>query len=229
MGQNSNKRILVVGATSKIAEQFIRSCPKSYEVYGTNGTVSTNLIPDSRLFRVDLVDPEQINTFTHKVADITFDAVLFFAASYSHDPDNDNYFAAYQKDLQLNAASIVSIAKGLKFAEQSKLFVFGDAGLRHPKKGFTAYSISKFAVADVARMLAVELAPRTSTFCLKLGPTLKENVSSDNAYYRRGLLEIDRPVDGLIHLIQFLIEEPDFNATGCVIDYDGGAYLKRAT
>lgn len=226
---NQNKRILVIGATSKIAEQFIRSCPKSYEVYGTNGSTSTDLVPNHRLFRVDLVDQEQINTFIHKVANITFDAVLFFAASYSHDPDNGDYFAAYQKDLQLNAASIISIAKGLKFAEQSKLFVFGDAGLRHPKKGFTAYSMSKFAVVDVARMLAVELAPRTATFCLRLGPTLKGDTLPNDTYYLRGLLEIDRPVDGLVHLIQFLIAEPDFNATGCIIDYDGGAYLKRVT
>ena len=228
MNDGTNRRILVVGATSKIAEHFIRSCPPSYEIYGTNGNNKSKLLATEHRFIVDLAQIAQINTFLNEVSGITFDAVLFFAATYGHDPENsDDYFEAYQKDLQLNAASIVAIAKGVTLADNSKLFVFGDAGLTHPKKGFTSYSISKFAVADIARILAVELAPQTSTFCLRLGPTLKEDASPDGSYYRRSLLRVNSPVDGLVNLLQFLIAERNFNATGCVIDYDGGAYIKR--
>lgn len=228
MYESTSKRILVVGATSKIAEQFIRSCPEHYEVYGTSSNNKSNLLPDDRQFRLDLSDNEQIKMFLNKIGNITFDAALFFAATYARDPDShDDYFAAYQKDLQLNAASTMAIARGLAFADRSKLFMFGDAGLAHPKKGFTSYSISKFAVVDVVRMLAVELAPQTSTFCLRLGPTLKEGALPNDEYYRKGLLAVGKPVEGLLHLLHFLIAEPNFNATGCVIDYDGGAYIKR--
>jgi len=220
------KRILVIGATSKIAQQFIRSCPASYEVYSTS---KNNLLATERQYTVDLTEPQQISVLLEKISGIRFDAILFFAATYRRDPESrDDYFAAYQKDLQLNAASIVAIARGVTLADNSKLFMFGDAGLAHPKKGFTSYSMSKLAVADIARMLAVELAPRTSTFCLRLGPTLKKDVSSDDIYYRKGLLKISKPVDGLINLLKFLIAEPNFNATGCIIDYDGGAYIKRS-
>lgn len=226
--QRRGKRILIVGATSKIAQEFIRARPDSYEIYGTNGRGVSDLLPADHQFRLDLSDSEHIKRFLVEVADITFDAVLFFAATYAHDPDQeDDYFVAYQKDLQINAASTVTIAKRLSFTDRSKLFVFGDAGLTHPKKGFTAYSISKFAIADICRMLAVELAPRTSTFCFRLGPTLKQDITPNDEYYRRGLIQVDSPVDGLVHLIQFLIHEPNFNATGCVIDYDGGTYIKR--
>lgn len=231
MIKSNSKRILVIGATSKIAEQFIRLSSESYEIYGTHNSRQSDLLPASNQFQLDLGDNGQIKLFLKKVTEIKFDAVLFFAATYTPDSGkNDDYLVAYQKDLQCNAMSIMAIAKGLTFADHSKLFVFGDAGLAHPKKGFTAYSMSKFAVADVARMLAVELAPQTATFCLRLGPTLKEDtllMGSD--YYGRGLLEIDKPVEGLLHLLQFLIAEPNFNATGCVIDYDGGAYIKRLT
>ena len=206
----------------------MRSCPPLYEVYGTSSSNKSDLLAKERQFTVDLTDSKQISSFLNKVSGIAFDAVLFFAATYNHDPDgNADFLDAYQKDLQLNAVSILAIAKGATLTHGSKLFVFGDAGLEHPKKGFTSYSISKFAVADIARILAVELAPRTATFCLRLGPTLKENAPSDGSYYQKGLLQIGRPVDGLVNLIQFLITEPNFNATGCVIDYDGGAYIKR--
>lgn len=230
MSKNTNKHILVIGAKSKIAEQFIRICPEAYKIYGTTRSGYSDILSTNNQFQLDLSNNEQIKLFLDKVADITFDAVLFFAATYVSDANkNDDYLTAYQKDMQCNAMSVVYISRGLKFADRSKLFVFGDAGLNHPKKGFTSYSISKFAVADVARILAVELAPRTATFCLRLGPTLKEDASPDDDYYRRGLLEVDKPIEGLVRLLQFLIDEPNFNATGCVIDYDGGAYIKRPT
>jgi NAD(P)-dependent dehydrogenase (short-subunit alcohol dehydrogenase family) len=228
MASTIQKRLLVVGIRSKIAEQFIRSCPSSYALYGTYNRQRSSLLSLERQYAVNLGDSKQINAFLNQLSGVTFDAVLFFAATYNHDPeDNSNYFDAYQKDLQLNAASIVAISKGLALASGSKLFLFGDAGLEHPKKGFSSYSISKFAIADIARILAVELAPHTATFCLRLGPTLKEGTPSSDDYYRKGLLEIATPVDGLVNLLQFLIAEPNFNATGCVIDYDGGAYIKR--
>jgi len=195
MDQNTSKRILIVGAASKIASHFIRSCPPAYELYGTNGVNQSDLLSPERQFRVDLTDSEQIGIFLNTVSGTAFDAVLFFAATYSPDPKGvDDYLDAYQTDLQLNVASIVAIAKGVTFTDHSKFFVFGDAGLEHPKKGFTSYSISKFAVADLARMLAVELAPHTATFCLRLGPTLKEDVPMDDSYYQKGLLRTSSPV-----------------------------------
>lgn len=228
MASTIHKRLLVVGTNSKIAKQFIRSCPPSYTLYGTHTKQPSNLLTSAHQYAVDLGDSKQIAVFLDRLSGVTFDAVLFFAAAYNHDPeDNDGYFEAYQKDLQLNAASIVAIAKGLALTPNSKVFLFGDAGLTQPKKGFSSYSISKFAVADITRILAVELAPHTATFCLRLGPTLKEDAPPSDDYYRKGLLEIAAPVNGLVNLLQFLIAEPNFNATGCIIDYDGGAYIKR--
>lgn len=109
MNEDNNKRILVIGATSKIAEQFIRSCPESYEVYGTFNIRHSDLVRADYQFQLDLGDAEQIKAFLHRLADVTLDAVLFFAATYTPDSDKaDDQVAAYQKDLQLNAIHLAS-------------------------------------------------------------------------------------------------------------------------
>jgi len=228
MSSIKQRRILIVGATSKIASHFVDAYPNTHELYGTYNGSPQQAIPDNRQFQLDLGDNDQIRAFIKRVSAYSFDAVLFFAATYSPDPDNaEDYITAYQKDIQLNAISTVLVARGLQFADNSKVFLFGDAGLGHPKKGHTSYSISKFAVADITRLLAVELAPRTATFCFKLGPTLKATSKQSESYYDRNLLKVSDPVKGLVNLLHFLITEDSFNATGCIIDYDGGAYLKR--
>lgn len=205
------------------------AAPESYELHGTYHDAPSELLPVDHQYRLDLTDNTQISDFVNALSGISFDAVLFFAASYSSDPENvDDFLATYQRDLQLSAVSTVAIAKSLSLKNHAKLILFGDAGLGHPKKAHTAYSISKFTVADVARLLAVELAPQVSTVCLRLGPTLKaDNTSPSATYYDRALLKVADPTAGLVNFIYFLISEHNFNATGCTIDYDGGAYIKR--
>ena len=225
---DNNKRVLVVGASSKIARLFVKNCPPSYEVYGTYRNTPSPMLPIDHQFRVDLGIPSEINDFLQQVAHISFDAVLLFAASYGPDPDVPrDYFDAFMESLQLNGVGPVAIAKGVHFESGSKLFLFGDAGLNHPKKNFTSYSMAKYTVAETTKLLAVELAPATACICIQLGPTLRPANKPAGTYYDKGLLKVEEPVLGLVHLLHFLIIEGNFNATGCVIDYDGGAYLRR--
>lgn len=225
---NDNKRVLVVGASSKIAQLFIKDCPPSYEVYGTYRSVPSTVLPTDRQFKVDLGEPNEINGFLQQISHISFDAVLLFAASYNPDPEApSDYFDVFMESLQLNGAGPVAIAKGVHFEAGSKLFLFGDAGLNHPKKNFTSYSMAKYTVAETTKLLAVELAPATACICIQLGPTLRPANKPVGAYYDKGLLKVREPVIGLVHLLHFLIVEDNFNATGCVIDYDGGTYLRR--
>lgn len=225
---NDRKRVLVVGASSKIAQLFIKDCPPNYEVYGTYRSTLITALPTDRQFKVDLGKPTEINDFLQQISHISFDAVLLFAASYNPDPEEpSDYFDVFMKSLQLNGAGLVAIAKGLHFEPGSKLFLFGDAGLNHPKKNFTSYSMAKYTVAEATKLLAVELAPATACVCIQLGPTLRPASKPAGTYYDKGLLKVEEPAIGLVHLLHFLIVENNFNATGCIIDYDGGAYLRR--
>ena len=225
---NSNKRVLIIGSSSKIARLFIKDCPTDYEVYGTYRSAPSTLLPTDHQFRADLGKPDEINNFLQQISQLSFDAVLMFAASYEPDPEiSDDYFDTFMKSLQLNSAGPVAIARGVNFAPNSKLFLFGDAGLNHPKKHFTAYSMAKFTVAEATKLLAVELAPNTACICLQLGPTLRPSDKPKGNYYDKCLLKVEDPAAGLVHLLHFLIKEHNLNATGCTINYDGGAYLRR--
>lgn len=74
------------------------------------------------------------------------------------------------------------------------------------------------------------LAPHTTVNAIRLGPTLNANPSSA-AYYDRYLLQktIAEPVEGLLALLNLMVNNQRLNMTGSLIDYDGGAYLSRNT
>lgn len=225
---DSEKRVLIVGASSKIAQLFIENCPPDYKVYGTYRREPVTCLPADCQYQLNLNDPNQIDHILLRLSEAAFDAVLFFAATYN--PDSKaaiKYFTAFQEGMQLSWAGPIALAKGLRYRPNSKLFLFGDAGLEHPKKGFTTYSLVKSVVVETTKLLAVELAPATACVCIRLGPTLRPASKPEGAYYDRGLLKVDEPAKGLVHLLHFIITEDNFNATGCIIDYDGGAYLRR--
>ncbi len=224
------KKILVVGVTSKIAKQFLLTKSSKCELYGT---YNNNPLKKEKLlkgqFKLDLSSVTSINSFIDLVSDITFDGMIIFASTYVADPLTKNEMESrYQSDMFINVTSVAIIAKNINFQAGSKIVVLGDNGTSLPKKGYSSYTLSKLALDEVVKVLAVDLAPNVSTICIKLGPTLSNHhLLRNDHYYDKGLIKVKDPTRGLINFINFLINEPNFNTTGSVVNYDGGAYLRR--
>ncbi len=224
------KKILIVGASSKLARRFLLTKGDEYKLYGTYNNIppKTGKIMIQQ-YKLNLANVVSINTFTDTVASIVFDGLLFFASTYIADPqDKSDMTGRYQSDMFINSTSIAILAKNIHFQPGSKIIVLGDSGISLPKKGYTSYSLSKLALEDIIKLLAVDLAPNVSTICIKLGPTLTAYRGTEKElYYDRNLIKVKDPASGLINFINFLLNEPNFNSTGFIVNYDGGTYLRR--
>lgn len=221
--------VLVIGAKSKIAFEFLAQFEnnKKYNIYKAyRQQIGQN--ESSNIFFVDLKNRDSVELFVDKLSNIQFDVVLFFASIYKEDTTiNKGLLRQYQEDISINVLSFSYICKNLNLSNYSKIIAFGDAGIDHPKKGFSSYTISKLILEGLVKILAVELSPNTLVNLICLGPTLTANPENIN-YYNRSLLKIKTPYKGLVSLIKFMICESDLNITGSMIEYDGGAYLIRA-
>lgn len=223
------KKILIIGSSSKIAQALIGATGDKYEIYATSRTATEILNAVHTHYVLDLSDRQAISTFLTEVKDIVFDAVLFFAATYSPDPEGqESYLDQLQSDLQINALSSLQLSKGLSLKPGSTIILFGDAGLSTPKEGYTSYSITKAVVEQITKALAVDLSPNTRVLCFRLGPTYaRENHPDRKQYYSKLLINVNDPVEGLVRSLCFYIDESNICMTGSFINYDGGAYLKR--
>lgn len=219
--------LLVIGGGSKLATRFLSQLDKDrYTLYITYH--ATKREENDYTFSVDLQNEFSLHNFTERVSEIRFDKVLFFSSTYSSDDNAKDLFTQYQNDFLCNALSFAYICKNIHFNALSQVLVFGDSGLTHPKKNFSSYSFSKLAFENMVKILAVELAPTTKVNAIRLGPTLKQD-TSDDSYYQKYLLEPnkDEPANGIVSLINFILDNASLNMTGSLIDYDGGAYMLR--
>ncbi|HSW78115.1 MAG TPA: SDR family oxidoreductase [Candidatus Chromulinivoraceae bacterium] len=223
-----SSNILVIGGGSKIAKRFLTQLESDgCTVYKTFRHANQ----DAHTFSVDLSNKDSLRTFTKEVSGIAFDSVVFFSSTYTSDAVGLNELLdQYCKDFQCNALSLAYICKNIRLNPSSQVIAFGDSGISHPKRDFSSYSLSKLALEDIIKILAVELAPHTTVNAIRLGPTFSTN-SSSTAYYDRYLVQktIAEPIEGLIVLLNFMINNKQLNMTGSLIDYDGGAYLSRNT
>ena len=224
------KKILVIGADSKIAKTLQQITDGTYSLVLSSR--KPNMTPEKHsILHLDLSDATSVKTFTEQVADETFAAVFIFASTYRPDQESTTeYLEQAREDSVINALAPISILRSLRYEAKAKVFLFGDAGLDHPKEKHSGYSISKLLFEHLSKELAVELAPKdVSVIMFRLGPTVPsaQSESAHKEFHHRRLLGVEDPAKGLIKLCLFLLEEPNISITGTIIDYDGGAYLKR--
>lgn len=220
--------LLIIGATSKIAERFIDVQKDHYTLYATHRS-ELDKHADITYIPLDLLDVNQVKAVSAKLQGIAFVGVLVFASTYTEDKEGvTDYIEAVERDVKINALSPIALLRSLSYESGAKVIFFGDSGVSVPKRGYTGYSISKILLPSVAKLLAVELADRAQVITFKLGPTLSPHDRANKPeYYARNLISVDEPVAGLIRYCEFLLHEKNLNITGTEIDYDGGAYIKR--
>ena len=222
----NKKTILLIGADSKLALKFLDKFEnqRKYKIYKTYHSSKKKI--NSSEFIIDLRNEDEIRSLIVRLSNIQFDSVLFFASVYKKDGlVSLDLLKQYKEDVNINAFSFSYLCRNLKLSNSSKIIAFGDAGISHPKNGYTSYSLSKLVLEGVVKILSVELCPNTSVNLISLGPsfTLKDNKD----YYLRSLLKIEKPYESLVSLIDFMISEDNLNITGTTIAFDGGTYLNR--
>ena len=223
---NAKKNVLIIGGTSKIARLFIAKFRDEYAFTITQRSVKQGEDGHAEL---DLSSSDSVQAFITAQDQMLYDAVLVFASVYEKDPsDIDQYLSRAEHDMRVNTLSQLAILKGLRYQKNSTVLLFGDAGTGTPKPGFSIYTVTKAALSASTKPLAIDLKDTTKVLTLKLGPTLAPSSRPDTAsYYAKNLFSVDEPVEGLIDLCHFLIQEKNLGMTGSEISYDGGAYLKR--
>lgn len=226
------KNLLIIGTNSKLAKLFTKTYAESFNFYGTyhDGPFKESDVYNQQ-YKLDLSKPDEVLDFIKTVQPLEFSGVLFFASTYSQDPtDSSDLLAQMLLDQQINAIAPSVMAKSLNYAPQGRIILFGDSGLNTPKRQAMSYSHSKLLLEQTCKLLAVELMDKATCVCFLLGPTMApEDISEDNknAYYSRSLNPTKDIPLGLVHYINFILEDDDLNITGSSIYYDGGTYLRR--
>lgn len=222
------KKVLIIGCTSKIARAFIKAAVGQFEIHGACRNQSEAPTGLTACYGINLESIPSVFEFLDTVRDIVFDAVLYTASIYTADVSDDHVFTEQcLRDMQVNAIGALLIGKKVRLSNVSTFIVFGDAGLGVPKPLHSSYSLSKTALDQVVKSLAIERI-NTSFLNIKLGPVLPPDDRGDKeSFYSRNLKRVDDHVQGLVELCMSLILIENLGMTGCSISYDGGAYLKR--
>jgi NAD(P)-dependent dehydrogenase (short-subunit alcohol dehydrogenase family) len=198
------KHILVVGGNSKLARVFIAGKLPHEELIITTRT------------ELDLIDTQSIDRFINN-QNGSFDAVVIFAGMYeamNTSIDTMNI----KKHLVTNALGPLHLVQNLSLSQGAMVIFFTDAGGIQPKPGFLGYTFSKMVLRELIRILAVKLAPTRKIIGIGLGPTKVSHKS---------LVTVPDPIRGVIDLVRFLIHNENIYASGCIIPFDGGTYIKR--
>jgi len=215
--------LLIVGGDSKIAGKFIDRHTKHYNVYCTSRKINK---PNSRTVHLDLADTNSVNALIEDLSHVKFDGVVCFVSTYYHKIIPE--IRTIENDLQVNFLGIYRIAKNLNLANNSKIILLSDSALYQPKREYFGYSVSKMLLNLYAKQLAVDLAPGTSTNLICLGPVMTNKTGKEKEkYFKKSLIRVEDPQEGLVNLIDFLLREENLHMTGTEIIYDGGRMLNR--
>lgn len=221
--------ILLIGAGSKIGQAFLQKNinNKNYQIFNVYSYRYKLGDNEKNSFQVDLSSQVSLDNLLNNLKDINFNVIIFLSSTFEADNINKKLFwPQLNLDLSVNSMSLIYLLQNINLADQSKVLLFGDLEIKVPKKGFSSYFYSKVILEEVTKILAVELAPKASVNMIRLGPIVYRK-KEKNIYYDKTLLAIKNPLSGLLNLIDFIINCTDLSMTGAIIDYDGGAYLKR--
>jgi short-subunit dehydrogenase len=224
------KKILIIGSSSKIAQEFIKAYKNNYHIYSTYRSDTAIKDTEVTYTYLDLSDKNSVARFIEQEKNKAFSGVFVFASTYEPDHSNtENYFTNAERDITVNVMSPMIILKKLNYEQDATVFLFGDSGTEKPKPNYTSYSISKEVLRAFCKILAVELADSARVILIRLGPTLAPPTTNPDEYYGKSLRKVSSPTEGLIKYCNFILNEKNFSMTGADITYDGGAYLRRET
>ncbi|MEM9559182.1 MAG: SDR family oxidoreductase [Planctomycetota bacterium] len=195
---------------------------------------------DTRLDHLDLDDLEAAETYARTLAaDLPrLDALVHNASIYAPCPLNETTADEAMRYQRVNALAPLLITKYLapRLASSDQpaggaIVAFSDMHvLGRPRDGFAAYAMSKAAITEMVRSLAIELAPRVRVNAVAPGVVAfpESGYESDDEAQRAYLerVPLDRPgtPQDAAEATRWLIEDARY-CTGQIIRLDGGRWL----
>lgn len=192
--------------------------------------------------QLDLADTDAVESFVHRFVHDTprLDMLVHNASAYAPTPMEQITPAHYEHIHRVNALSPLLLSRGLAPLLSRSLMAGGGAiiamcdihAMGLPRAHFSAYAMSKAALAEMVRTLAIELAPSVRVNAIAPGVVAwhgsapHEPDAGGRARYltRVPLGRIGTPEDAA-EAVRWLAMEARF-MTGQIVRVDGGRSLR---
>lgn len=191
---------------------------------------------DASAFQIDFHDPSLIDELADVLAELPrLDALIHNASSYAPSPLNEVDAKEAVGHYLVNAVAPLLLSSRLapKLAESTlagggAIVGFSDIHvLGRPRAGYSAYAMSKAALTELIRTLAIELAPKVRVNALAPGVVAwPDHADPDEVAAYEARIPLQRPgtPEDAARLVRWLILEATY-LTGEIIRLDGGRWL----
>lgn len=189
--------------------------------------------PRIELVEADLGDPASLESLCNVLRCMeSIDALIHNAASYSRDREAPSVEAAALHHFRVNALAPLAItsaaADALRRSQRASVVLFSDIHvLGRPRRGYTAYLMSKAAATQMVESLARELAPAIRVNAIAPGVVAWPDdapLDERRAYEARIPLARSGTAEEAAEVVRWLVMEASY-VTGQVLRVDGGRWL----
>lgn len=218
------KKILIIGATSELAENFISSYGAAYELYFTARNYSKET--HEKWISVDF------NDFNDTCFDDLpeLDGIVYFAGITSHTPvklaKKRHYDTVFNANFYGAFISMATLLKKNKINPNASLVFLSSVASTYPYYGGALYTSSKMALEGFVKTLALELASKKIKVNA-VAPTFVKGEMADsiaNFTTASTIKEFDKKHPfGNIHkndvseIIHFLLSDKNNSITGQIL------------
>ncbi len=157
---SQNKKVIVIGSDSKIAENLIRNLSlKNYQLTTVSRNSNSNF-GNFNHFCTDLSSIEELNILCKKIENQTFDIFIYFAGSF-HPQEfikQDYKEIINQINVNLNAAILLSqpVLKNMNTSGGGMMLYLGSSSSYAGFKNTAVYCSSKHGLLGFSRSIADE-------------------------------------------------------------------------
>ncbi len=153
------KKILIIGATSEIAEDFVTTYSKIYEFYlAARNTLKLEKHPNIIKIDFDQFDTSCFDNLSQ------LDGVIYFTGVASHTPikftKKRHYDTIFNANFYGALVSVSTLLKNNKIKNNASLVFLSSVATRFPYYGGALYVSSKMALEGLVKTLAIELASK---------------------------------------------------------------------
>ena len=179
-GRAADNRTVVITGTSRgigyhLAQRFLK---EDYNVIGISRSGTDISHPGFRSMSADISDLDQVHSLSQVLADTPVVGLINNAGAHGPiGPFEHAPIGLWIQTFYVNlfgAAALAQIcARPLREHNGFIIFLSG-GGSAYPRPNFSAYGVSKCGVVRLAEVLAKELAPDISVYCVAPGPNKTE-------------------------------------------------------
>ena len=219
------KKILIIGATSELAEDFIAKYKGEFELY-LAARNSSKLGKQTKLINIDF------DQFDESCFDDLpeLDGIIYYAGITSHTPvkltKKRHYDAVFNANFYGAFASTTALLKNNKLANNASLVFLSSIAAHYPYFGGALYVSSKMALEGFVKTLAIELASKKIKVNA-VAPTfvkgeMSDSISNFTSQKNMETFSKKHPFgninrDDVTELIHFLLSDKNNSITGQIL------------